>query len=460
MKLDLTVSRKQREFIEADADEVFYGGAAGGGKSFAQVIDALLYALQYPGSRQLILRRSFPELSRSIILVSQANYPRRLAKYNSTGRVWKFQSGSMIEFGYCDSEADVTQYQSAEYDVIRFDELTHFTEFQYVYMLSRIRGVNDFPKSIRSTGNPGGVGHAWVKARFIDPRPEGVKGTLPSGRSVLYIPAKVTDNPFLMKSDPGYIKRLEELPEAQRRALLDGDWNIFEGQYFTGWDPEIHVVKPFPIPDYWRRYLSIDYGRDMLAALWTAFDPQGRGVVYREFCSGLDGAFFNKGGKTCGALPLLARDAAREILRENAGEKLSGAFAPPDLWNKHADTGQSTAEVMAGEGLSLVRADNRRDQGWMAVADALRMETDEQGCPVPGLRVFENCRVLIASLPQLQYDLKNPDDCAAEPHEITHAPDALRYLLAGRPARARIPEPENPFEPERSGDEALAMFGI
>ena len=173
-KLSLKVTPRQRAFIDAPEREVLFGGAAGGGKSFGQLIDALLYALKYPGSKQLILRRTYPELEKSLIRVSQTVFPRSVYAYNGSSHVGRFKNGSLIDFGYSASEADVFQYQSAEYDVIRFDELTHFTEFQYVYMLSRLRGVNGYPKQIKSSTNPGGVGHAWVKERFIDPSPPDV----------------------------------------------------------------------------------------------------------------------------------------------------------------------------------------------------------------------------------------------------------------------------------------------
>ena len=162
------ITERQKSFISATEREVLFGGAAGGGKSFGQLIDAFLYALKYPRSKQLILRRTYPELEKSLIRVSQTIYPRSVYSYNGSSHTGRFRNGSLIDFGYSASEADVFQYQSAEYDVIRFDELTHFTEFQYVYMLSRLRGVNGYPKQIKASTNPGGVGHAWVTERFID----------------------------------------------------------------------------------------------------------------------------------------------------------------------------------------------------------------------------------------------------------------------------------------------------
>ena len=154
----ISVTPKQRAFMRATESEVLFGGAAGGGKSYGQAADALLFALCYPASKQLILRRTFAELDKSLIRTALAIYPRELFSFNSSTHTGRFTNGSIIDFGYCATENDVYQYQSAEYDVVRFDELTHFTEGQYLYLISRVRGANGYPKQIKSSTNPGGVG--------------------------------------------------------------------------------------------------------------------------------------------------------------------------------------------------------------------------------------------------------------------------------------------------------------
>ena len=222
MKIDLSVTKKQKAFIDAKESEVLFGGAAGGGKSYGQMVDALLFALKYPGSKQLVLRRSFAELDKSLIRTSLALFPRDIYSFNSSTHTGRFKNGSIIDFGYCAAENDVYQYQSAEYDLIRFDELTHFTESQYIYLISRVRGANSFPKQIKSSTNPGGIGHGWVKARFVDPSPSGKGFTGEDGMKRIFIPALLSDNGFLMRGDGGYRDRLMALPEREKKGLLDG----------------------------------------------------------------------------------------------------------------------------------------------------------------------------------------------------------------------------------------------
>ncbi|MFV0352206.1 MAG: phage terminase large subunit, partial [Oscillospiraceae bacterium] len=426
--LVLTITQKQYSFIQAKQDEVLFGGAAGGGKSYGQLADALLYAVKYPGSKQLILRCTFPDLERSLILEHLALYPQNMYRYGSTAHRGRFKNGSMIEFGYCDAERDVYRYQGAEYDVIRFDELTHFTEEMYVYLISRLRGANDFPKQIKSTTNPGGIGHQWVKRRFVDPAPAAKPFTVGEGSRV-FIPSFVQDNVFLMQKDPDYIKRLERLDKKDRDALLHGSWELFEGQFFTEWNRKVHVAKPFIVPPHWRRYICMDYGLDIFACYWMALDAYGRAWAYREIYTGKD-----NGGQ--GVLP----SEAAQMIRAH-DDKVDGCIAPPDLWNRQKDTGRSIAEIFAEHGVYLRRADNSRVQGWLNLKEALRVQPDEHGKPAAGLRVFENCVNLIRTLPALQYNPDNPCDIADRPHELTHAPDALRYFFAGRPAATARPLP-------------------
>lgn len=400
---------RQRAFIEAGATEVLFGGAAGGGKSYAQVMDAFLFALKYKGSKQLILRRTFAELDKSIIRTVLGMYPRGVFTFNSSSHTGRFKNGSIIDFGYLSTENDVYQYQSAEYDVVRFDELTHFTYNQYIYLISRVRGVNGFPKQIKSSTNPGGVGHTWVKERFIEPSPPNTVFKGEDGVERIFLPSKVDDNFFLMANDASYRERLLALPEKERKALLEGNWNIFEGQYFDEFDESVHVCEPFQIPNEWRRYRAIDYGLDCLACLWIAVNSLGEAYVYKEYCKS--------------NLPISA--AATAILDYTEREEnIYVTLAPPDLWNRSQETGKSKALIFDESGLSLTKSNNDREAGWLAIKELLRLGANGE----PRLKIFSTCRELIKCLPGLVRDEKRPTDCATEPHDLTHAPDALRYF--------------------------------
>ena len=324
------ITRRQKAFLDADATEVLFGGAAGGGKSYGQLIDALLFALRYPGSRQLLLRRTFPELERSLIRTARSLYPASLFRYRVTEHTGSFANGSVLDFGHLATDGDVYQYQSAEYDVVRFDELTHFTEFQYLYLISRIRGANGFPKQIKSTTNPGGVGHSWVKARFIDPSPPNRPFLGEDGSRRIFLPARVEDNRFLLAADPDYKRRLEVLPREERRALLLGEWNLFTGQFFSEFSYDLHTCDPFPIPASWRRYRTLDYGLDRLAVLWVAVAPDGRCYVYRELCE---------------SDLIISRAAERIREMTPDGEGIYATLAPPDLFGRVQESGRSRAEL-------------------------------------------------------------------------------------------------------------------
>ena len=437
LKIPLTCSPQQLKFIQSKADETLYGGAAGGGKSHAQMMDAMLKAFQYPGCRQILLRRTYRELDRTLVQESHKMYKGLPCVYNKAERTWRFANGSLIMFGYCEHEQDVYQYDGVEFDIVRFDELTHFTYFVYSFLMGRLRGTNPCPKQMKSSTNPGNVGHLWVKERFVEPADWGTDFTIPldeEGTAVasgLFIPARVDDNPFLMANDPNYRNRLIALPEKERKAKLYGDWDIFDGQYFSMWKREIHVIQPFPLPYEWRRYVAFDYGRDMFAALFFAMDNQGRAICYREIYEG----------------GLIVSQAAERLKAAiPAGENIRSFFAPPDLWNKHSDTGKSTAEIFSEHGIVLTKVSNHRSAGWQNVAEWLSPFLDEQEQWTAGVRFFSPCVNIIRCLPALQFDEKDMNDVANEPHELTHAPDALRYFLAGRPSPAPKKEKKKPHD--------------
>ncbi len=408
--MEISVTPKQKRFIDATGDEVLFGGAAGGGKSYGQLVDALIYRIKYPGSKQLILRRTYPELDKSIIRQSLALYPKSIYKYSSTTHTGVFTNGSVIDFGYCDSEKDVYRYQSAEFDVIRFDELTHFTADMYIYLISRLRGTNGYPKQMKSSTNPGGIGHKWVKDRFVDIGRWGEEHKV-SGGSRIFLPSLAMDNTFLMKKDGNYLKRLENLSPKDKKALLYGQWDIFEGQYFDEWNRDVHTVSPFEIPPHWRRYATMDYGLDMLAVYFIRVDDGGKAYVYKEIYR-----------------PNLIISRAADLIKSVMTERVHYFYAPPDLWNRRQDSGKNVADIFAENGLYLTRASNDRQAGWYGVKEFLHIYTNEAGEKDSKLKIFNNCRNLIRTLPALIHDSRNVNDVAGTPHEYTHGPDTLRYF--------------------------------
>ena len=416
LKLNFSMSPKQLTFMKSDADEILYGGAAGGGKTFVQVIDALCYAIKYPKSKQIIFRRTYSEVETSLVVQSLENYPPPpYARYNQSKHMWRLANGSTIRFGYLARKADVYQYQSAEFDVIRFDELTHFTEEIYTYMLTRLRGATPYPRSMRSSSNPGNVGHAWVKERFVDPAPPfcpHYRQTKAGRRKLVFIPARVEDNYALMENDPDYLANLEEQPDVVRRQLLDGDWSAAEGQAFREFSEAIHVIDPRPIPEDWARYRAIDYGLDCYACLWFAVSPAGEVWVYKEISES----------------DLIISEAAKKTLAYTTDEDraaLVTTWAPPDVVHSRSqETGRTKADLFRDAGMPLWESSNDREAGWMAIQEMLKLRDD--GTTV--LKVFRNCYELIKCLPALIIDEKNPNDVSTEPHKFTHVPDALRYF--------------------------------
>lgn len=413
---------KQIQFFKATARHIAYGGSRGGGKSWAARRKAVSLAINYDGLKILLMRRTFPELRENHILPLRAQLY-GYAKYKESDKSFEFPNGSRIKLGYCDNEADVYQYQGQEYDVIFLEEATNFTESQRDFIMTANRSTRtDFTPRMYYTANPGGVGHAWFKRLFID------RDFKPSEdpNDYVFIQASVYDNCVLMENNPEYIKNLESLPEEMKRAHLYGDWDAFAGQYFTQFKREVHVLKQREIPNAWNRYVTIDYGLDMLAAYWIAVDTNGFAIVYRELYEP----------------NLIISEAAKKILNLNAADVIQAYIAPPDLWNRRQDSGKSAAEIFAESGIYLTRANNDRIQGWYELNEWLKPITDEFGQMSAKIRMMDNCTNLLRTLPMLQHDEKNPNDVAKEPHELTHAPDAIRYFVASRPAWTETARPK------------------
>lgn len=435
--LDLgQLNPKQVLFYQSKTKYTAYGGARGGGKTHAIRIKAVMGALEHPGIKILIIRRTFPELQSNHIepmlaLGLEPNY----AVYNRQMHRMYFHNGSSISFGHFQSyESALQEYQGQEYDWIFMDEATQFTEREFRLMGGCLRGVNDIPKRFYLTCNPGGVGHRWVKRLFVDrdfktdsENPE--ENEDPAEYS--FIQALVDDNTALMNSEGGreYLKSLSQLPENIRAAHRYGDWDVLSGNYFPEFGPK-HVCRPFKIPRWWKRYRAFDYGLDMLACFWFAVDEHGRAWCYRELYRS----------------DMVVSDAARLIL-ENTGvdEKIEITFAPPDLWSRQKDTGKSMAELFMQCGLPIVKASNSRVQGWLQTKEFLKVQEDGK----PGLIFFDNCPRICEEMEEIQTDETNPNDVAKEPHDITHGPDGVRYFcisrsLPGEPEKEAATEDDFP----------------
>ena len=291
-------TKKQQEIIELP-DQIFEalgGGAAGGGKTdLGILLPAVRQFTEHPKFKALIMRRTFADLEKEIVPRQHEWYAPMGAVYNDTKKRWKFPAGGLIQNGHAEREQDVRKYDSAEYNYIDWDESTHFTGFQYLYLsLSRCRSSSpDLPAFVRSFTNPGNVGHSFFKERFVGPSPAGGKVIIDKATKQyrIYIPFLGRDNPHLLINDPGYLNRLEGLPEVEKKAKLYGDWNSYEGQVFSEFrvirlvdEPEnaLHVITPFLIPSYWPRILAIDWGyQAMTFAIWGAISPDGRLYIYR-----------------------------------------------------------------------------------------------------------------------------------------------------------------------------------
>lgn len=444
--LNYAPTPRQLAFHRSCEDEVLYGGAAGGGKSCAVVMDALLRCLRHPGTVAYLFRRTYRELEDTLIAEAMRRIPRRLYRYSASAHEMLLLNGSRLRFRHCQQDADRFQYQGAEIHWLYIDELTHFSQTVYDFLKSRLRASTSLGirPLVRCTSNPGGVGHGWVKARFIDPGPpdtvmvERIRSEDIEGRRTLrYIPARVQDNPYLSQ---GYRLELAAKPPALRDALLYGRWDAFEGQVFTEWrdDPDgyatgrnSHVVSPFEVPRSWRRFRSFDFGYARPFSVgWWALSPDGVLYRYREWygCTGTP----NVGLRLTPTA--IAQGIAQAERAHESGLHITG-YADPSIWD--GSRGENIAEQMQREGIYFLPAENARLPGLMQVHR--RLAFDQNG--FSSVRVFSTCRDSIRTLPALCYDPRRCEDVdtAAEDHIY----DEWRYLMMAHP----LPEAEKPRRP-------------
>ncbi|MBQ8588431.1 MAG: phage terminase large subunit [Clostridia bacterium] len=446
-KVIWTPQPKQAVFLSRPEYEVFYGGAAGGGKSDALVIEALRQ-VHIPHYRALILRKTYPELTD--LIEKSINYYTALfpkAKYNDSKHVWTFPSGAKIYFGAMQYTKDRTKYQGKAYDFIAFDELTHFAYDEYSYLFSRNRPSGPGTRVyIRATGNPGGVGHAWVKERFITaakpmtPIAENVKVSLPGGgvrelvRKRMFIPSSVFDNQKLLENDPNYLASLALLPEAERRALLYGDWDSFSGQVFSEWVDDsdhyndrqhTHVIAPFRVPPEWRIYRGFDWGyAKPFSVGWYAVDYDKRIYRIRELYGCTDTPDVGVKWE-----PAMVARKIREIENEDLnlkGKHITGV-ADPAIFADDRGAGTSIGALMEKEGVFFDKGNHERLSGKMQMHNRLRF--DENGIPM--FYVFNTCKHFIRTVPSLVYSQTDVEDVDTKGED--HIYDECRYVLMEYP---------------------------
>ena len=453
---------KQIEFMSRNEYEVLYGGAAGGGKSDAIIVEALRQ-VDNPNYRALILRKSYPQCRELIIKslrIYKAAYPD--AEYNGTEHSWKFPSGAKIYFGSMPNQMSYLNYQGLSYSYIAFDELTHFTLEEYEYMISRNRADGDGLRVyIRATANPGGIGHGWVKERFITASPPNVPYTVHSeitdknGKKIklererIFIPSSVFDNEALLSNDPGYLANLAMLPDSQKKALLYGDWDSYEGQVFTEFrnNPDgyvsklyTHVIEPFDIPRTWRRYRTFDFGYSRpFAVQWWAIDYDGRAYLYRQLYGGTNTP--NQGLKW---EPRQIARKIREIENElECGNTITG-IADPSIWDESRGKDGTVIRMFEDEGIFFEKGKNDRLSGKMQCH--YRFAFDDEGRPMA--YIFNNCKAFLRTIPALVYDTSNVEDVntACEDHDY----DAMRYFFMANPIASQKPKASavlNKFDP-------------
>lgn len=443
---------RQADFIKIPFSvfEALYGGAAFGGKSELLLMLPIVYKW-YQNSKfhGIIFRRTFPQLEESLIPRSKEPYEAVGGTYNSQQHLWTFPSGATIRFSYMLRTEDARSHDTAEYNYVGFDELTHFDEFQYLYITSRIRSSDpSLPALVRSASNPGNIGHKWVRKRFIEPARAGyvILRDIASDTRRIFIPAKATDNAAGMKNDPTYINRLWLLPETERKAKLDGDWWAYVGEVFKEWreNPGInepinacHVVAPFPIPVWWPKVVAVDWGfRAMTWIGWAAIAPNRRAYLYREYA--------HRGKKIAEwSSEFAAITAAHE-------EQIQSIVIDPSAKQQRGDPNSILAQFCEGSGFrydaenrfGTVRlADNDRISGKMLMHEYLRWQPkpprivpkegfdydlgqrirrlygeknyedyvklflpEEPEDNIPKLQVFDTCREFIDCIPSIVYD--------------------------------------------------------
>jgi len=454
----------QEEFLKLPFSifEALYGGAAGGGKSELLLLIPVIYGFYQNSNFQgVVFRRTYKQLEDSLIPRALAIYPKFGAVYNDTKHRFTFPSGARLILSHMQRTEDARQHDTNEYQYVGFDELTAFDEFQYLFLLSRIRSTDpSLPTICRAATNPGNEGHTWVKKRFVQPAPSGRKLLLDNitKSKRIFIPAKLTDNPYLMENDPDYINRLRNLPLAEQKAKIDGDWDAFAGQAFDEFrdihypdepDNALHVVTPFEVPIWWPRILAIDWGYAANTwAGWFAIAPNKRIFLYREYMARLK----------------KISEWGSDIARLSHGDNLVHVALDPSAWQDRGDPKNIATQFEEASGLTPFAADRDRVSGRMLIHEYLRWkprparqvpregyradlaneilrtrgvksfedyrelfvdEPPEEN--LPKLQIFNTCKAIIETLKSMSNDEDNPNDVKAFDGDDPY--DGFRYGL-------------------------------
>ncbi|KMO30714.1 hypothetical protein VQ02_27510 [Methylobacterium variabile] len=439
----------QADAISADwCPELFFGGAAGGGKSDYLLGDFLQDVNTYGAAwRGVVFRRTYPELEELLARSNELFLPEG-GDWNVQKKLWTFPSGATLRMRYLESDRDATRYQGHQYTWIGWDELTQWaTLFPYRYLRGRLRSAHEVPtKRIRAAANPGGSGHLEVKSYFVDPAPQGYVPILDevTGMERMYIPSRLSDNAILVRNDPGYAGRLAGLGSEQLvKAMLGGDWSVIDGAFFGEWSSARHAVQPFAIPSDWLRFRSMDWGsaKPFSVGWWAVAGddyrlgddrviPRGALIRYREWYGCIP-------GKPNTGLKLTAEEVAAGIVEREAGESIAYGTLDPAAFAQ--DGGPSIAERMRSwrgpnsrMGPIFRPADNARvaRSGAMGGWDAVRARLKGiDGNPM--LFVFSTCKDFIRTVPVLQHDPHRAEDLDTSAED--HVADEARYACMSRP---------------------------
>lgn len=404
---------KQEEFIDCDAKYQVYGGSKGGGKSYACRAKSVLACMSVAKLRGIAFRRTMPEIEENMVNPMLDELPDGVAEYNGSKHILHFANGSTLRFAYCENMKHVRRYQGIQYDFVCIEELTQWREDEWRILMNCLRTTK---KGVRpvffGSTNPGDVGHGWVKRLFIDRKYKSNE----KASDYAMIKAKLWDNKILVNNDPDYVQNLTSLPEKLRRAYLDGDWNVFEGQYFEEYREEITCCRPFTVIGVKRRIIAIDYGRAKPAcALWMSLLNDGRVIVHRELY---------------GAGMSYDQFAARIKALTPETEKIDFMVCDPAALNKESDdTRHTLAKAFKSAGLPICKeAQNDRIDGWNTVRKYIQPYQDaETKKQTTLLTIFTNCENLMRTIPEQIHDATVVEDLDTNGED--HAVDALRYGL-------------------------------